>query len=263
MHKPGISMNTSVIILGFLSVVGGYIGLSAFFGGNNYFNTWLLLPSISINEVSFSTELILIIISATITLAGAFTAYFIYRNDDFKIAHRIAAKLPNLYNLVLSKYKIDELYEYIIIKPFRAIAQIAYLIFDSFLIDGLVRFVGYITIVVGNLVRYILHGSGKIQRYVMIMSFGVFVLFVYSGWPRGDISVTTEQGIVQINVTSYQGYTYKFDMNDDGLWEKQSSQPSFFYRYETPGTYNIKVLITNPWGISIIKQAQVIVERGN
>jgi NADH-quinone oxidoreductase subunit L len=78
-----------------------------------------------------------------------------------------------LHTLVYRKYFIDEIYEAIIVKPLRGLGWLLEQ-FDRYVIDGVVRLVASSVVGLGRFSSYM--QNGKLQRYALIMVFGIVIL---------------------------------------------------------------------------------------
>jgi NADH-quinone oxidoreductase subunit L len=90
----------------------------------------------------------------------------------------LATHLHGLYMLLRGKYFVDELYDFLIVRPFNALSRFAWRVVDDGLIDGL--FVNGS----GALVRLgsrVASGweSGYVQSYVIVFFGGVVLLLAY------------------------------------------------------------------------------------
>jgi NADH-quinone oxidoreductase subunit L len=82
---------------------------------------------------------------------------------------------PRTYRLVLDKFRVDELYQLLVIEPTRFAAYILWRVVDVFAIDGLLvngvaRFIGF----TGSVFR--LAQNGDVQRYAAIMAVAAAVV---------------------------------------------------------------------------------------
>jgi len=78
------------------------------------------------------------------------------------------------YKLSLDKFYLDELYQFLIVLPLRALAWICYAI-DRWVIDALVNAVGRLPVLFGGLMRSL--QMGLVQFYALAMVLGLVVLF--------------------------------------------------------------------------------------
>ena len=97
------------------------------------------------------------------------------------MTNRFASESPWrwIYQRVLNKWHVDELYETVIIKPWVWVSRVVlYELIDRRVIDGTVNLVGWGARTVGFFGQ--LFQSGNIQRYLAIFAVGLVVLLY--GW---------------------------------------------------------------------------------
>jgi NADH-quinone oxidoreductase subunit L len=104
-----------------------------------------------------------------IAALGTFVAFLMYAGAARAVPARLAAAFPGLYRFVLDKFRVDELYEAIVIEPVRFAAYILWRVVDVFAIDGLLvngvaRVVGFASSV------FRVAQNGDVQRYAAIMA---------------------------------------------------------------------------------------------
>ena len=110
-----------------------------------------------------------------IAALGTFVAWTLYAGPAMEAPAKLVRALPGLYRFTYEKFRVDELYEYVVIEPVRYLAYILWRIVDVFAIDGLMvngvaRVVGFI----GGVVR--LAQNGDVQRYAAIMAVAAAVI---------------------------------------------------------------------------------------
>jgi NADH-quinone oxidoreductase subunit L len=85
-----------------------------------------------------------------------------------------------LYRLSYRKFYIDELYEYIIVRPLRVFGYFLHL-FDEFIVDGIVRLIANITLAIGRAGTRL--QNGQLQTYGLVSMLGLVILAVaFVGW---------------------------------------------------------------------------------
>ncbi len=139
-HESPWVMVVPLVILGTLSLVGGWIGVPAALGGSDHFRHFLdpvfaayapapahrgvlrIATPEEVREAKANAhseegmELALMGISVGVAVIGFAGAWYLYykRTD---LPAKMAASAGSFYRLVLDKYRIDELYEAVIIQP--------------------------------------------------------------------------------------------------------------------------------------------------
>jgi NADH-quinone oxidoreductase subunit L len=137
-HESPMIMLGPLIGLAGLSVVGGVPGLPP---DNGWFHHFLR-PAVGgavTEEPHASTGLMvgLMAIATGIAVAGWGLAHYLYSVRP-EAAERWAATLPKVYTLLLNKYYVDELYDWVFVEPIKALGRAGDW-FDQKVIDGLVR----------------------------------------------------------------------------------------------------------------------------
>jgi NADH-quinone oxidoreductase subunit L len=110
-----------------------------------------------------------------IAALGTFVAWTMYVGPAREMPARLAGTFPGLYQLMVDKFRVDELYEILVIEPVRYTAYVLWRIVDGlaiegFFVNGIARFVG----MVGAVLR--LAQNGDVQRYAAIMAMAAAVI---------------------------------------------------------------------------------------
>jgi NADH-quinone oxidoreductase subunit L len=137
LHESPPVMTTPLLILAFFSVVAGYVGLPAVFGGRADLVGHFLEPAVgTVPAVAApAIEWNLLLVSTVAAAAGLFVAYLFYIRYT-ELPGRLAAGLPGIYRLLVGKYYVDELYDAVLVRPAVRGADFVYEHFDLPVIDG-------------------------------------------------------------------------------------------------------------------------------
>ncbi len=139
---------------------------------------------------------------------GAGLAYWVYIQQKGEPAKRASEALPRLYKLVLEKWRVDELYDLVFVRPLRGFASFV-AIFDRFVIDGLVNLVGFVAILLGKLLRPM--QTGAVQVYGAFISVGALAIFAWAiGAPAVVLSQRIDGTTARIEASGGPGYTYRW-----------------------------------------------------
>ncbi len=183
LHESPKVMLGPLYVLALLSIIGGYIGLPHALGGGAWFERFLE-PAIARLEHEghsavahqLSTEYLLMLSSIVAALIGIFFAYGCYIKNPAKPA-AIAARFSGAYKLLLNKYYVDEIYDYLVVKPLYVLSLIFWKIFDVRVIDGAVNGIARLF---GNLsYKLRLAQSGVIRNYALYFTIGVAAILGY------------------------------------------------------------------------------------
>ena len=174
-HESPLVMIIPLIILAFGAVFAGYFFKDLFIGNNSTFwnESILFLDFVKLENI----PIWLIIITPTIiTLAIPFS-YFLYIKDKTILDGVKNSNLP-LYNFLLKKWYIDEVYDFIFIKPLKKIGVFFWKkgdqdTIDRFGPDGISKVIKFIS----N--KAIQFQSGYIYDYAFVMLIGLSALITY------------------------------------------------------------------------------------
>jgi len=177
-HEAPKSMTVPLIILAFLSIIGGFVG----FPHTSAIEEWLepvFSPAkyklLSGEQNGDLIEIILMIISAAIAVLGILTARWMYlkRSD---IASLLIKRYPRIYKILLNKYYVDEIYDAAVVEPIVKMSdEVLWKSIDVVIIDGIVNGSAKIIGGISQVVRKI--QTGAAQSYAVVFIGGVlFVL---------------------------------------------------------------------------------------
>jgi len=177
-HESPRVMTVPLVILAFLSVIGGFIGLPQALGGRNWFGKFLepVIEETHHTHISAGTEYGLILISVAVALIGIFIAYLFYIKRP-ELAKQTAERFPRLYRILYNKYYVDEAYNLAFVQPAIKGSEKIYENFDLKVIDGAVNKSALLTDSGGKLLSYF--HTGLIKDYGLIILFGSVLLLVY------------------------------------------------------------------------------------
>jgi NADH-quinone oxidoreductase subunit L len=259
-HESPISMVGPLVILAVGALFGGFIGLP---GTLTEHADWNLLdrqlsPVVGPElEVSRLTEIAVMVGAFALALIGIGAAYLFYGGGYRAPAKWMGEKFPKTIKFVQDKFRVDELYQAIIIRPVKAIAQLIYFIVDRIIIDKiLVEGSAAVVGAVGSLARSLQVGDG--QRYMAVFAVGVAALVYLSTRPATPdaLKVTVNGMAVVVDAhrdgkAQQQTLDYTFDFGDETKPAAPGITPSAHHTYARPGAYTIRVDVKDPrWGTS-------------
>jgi NADH-quinone oxidoreductase subunit L len=180
-HESPSTMTIPLMVLAFLAIVGGFLGVPEALGGGNAIHHWLhpifanaeaVLPAAQ--HASHTMEYVLMAASVAIAFAGFWIGRSMYlKNAEADSA--LKAKLGGVYQLLSKKYLIDEFYMNTIVNPIMRVSE-RWLarIMDQRLIDG---FVNGLASFVGNFSSVLrLVQTGVVQNYASMIVFGIIII---------------------------------------------------------------------------------------
>ena len=176
-HESPATMTIPLIILAILSVVGGFIGIPHIIGPN-LIEHWLepvFAPALAMlpeHHVVASTEIGLIVFSVLVAAIAIIVSLRMFKSGE-----RLYAFSGGYYNLLKDKYRVDELYDKIIISPLRWLTEIFYKILDVKIIDGAVN--GTANFFNNLSVDWRKLQTGIVQDYAVFSVAGIVAILLY------------------------------------------------------------------------------------
>jgi NADH-quinone oxidoreductase subunit L len=183
-HEAPKTMTVPLMILAFLSVVGGFVGIPESLGGGNWFERFLEPVFERANAKMFlpyheasAVEYVLMIVSVAIAGAGIYFARRIYLEKK-EVAEKTATRFSRIYNLLLNKYFVDEIYDGAVVTPVvKGSEKLLWKRVDVGFIDGLINFGAKTAEYASQFFRRV--QTGVVQGYAVVFVAGI--LFII-GW---------------------------------------------------------------------------------
>ncbi len=178
LHESPSVMTVPLMVLAFLSVVGGWIGFPHIFKLPNLLEHYLEPVIETIGNIhyihSVSLEWTLLFVSVALAVIGWLFARFLYgRKTD--APSKLADLFSYYYKILLNKYYVDEIYFALIVTPIKKIGDFFWLFIDTVIIDGFVNLCAYLARCIGKV--YSLYQNGAVKVYALTMLGGILVLF--------------------------------------------------------------------------------------
>ena len=190
-HEAPPTMTLPLVVLAFLSAVGGFLGLPEVFGESANRIAAFLAPifppvflpgrQLAAHPLPPTKEWLLMGISVVVAAAGVLLAWDWYAKKAGRPAERLAASLPGMYALVAGKFRIDELYEVLFVRPFHWVARVLWKVVDVLVIDGVLNAGAFLVELLGDALRFL--QTGNVRNYALTFLLGIvaLLLFVLAG----------------------------------------------------------------------------------
>jgi len=190
-HESPPSMTIPLIVLAFLSIFGGYIGTPLFEhvpvldGLTNKLHHWLE-PSFRVADGRLHGVHDLGAawgyagLSVAVAGLGIVLAYLFYLGGLKDMPGKLSERFAVVDRVISNKFYVDELYDVVFVRGFRAIARVLHQVFDVLIIDGLgVRGSALLLAGIGKAVR--VAQNGNVQQYLVAVIAGLAALAWYLG----------------------------------------------------------------------------------
>jgi NADH-quinone oxidoreductase subunit L len=188
LHDAPASMAIPLLVLAIGSAVVGYLNMPAAIGGSALFEHFLE-PSVHVpamggahaaaGHADRSVEVILMIVSSLIAIAGIVIAAFLYLKRP-ELPDAFATRFPGVYQFLAHKGYVDELYDAAVVQPVKSLSEHVLWKVDARVIDGAVNGTGQIVAETGALVRQV--QTGSVRVYAVSVLFGVVLIVGYYLW---------------------------------------------------------------------------------
>ena len=117
------------------------------------------------------------IFSVLLAFLAWYIAYRLYQSG-FEIAYSLRKKWEWAYKISLNKWYVDELYNFLLIKPVHLLTNhFLWRFFDLNVLDRIVNSSGTAVRTSGNTIRPL--QNGLTQNYAIIFTFGTFLILLY------------------------------------------------------------------------------------
>jgi len=186
LHESPASMTGPLVVLAGLSIVGGWVGLPAVFGKDaNRFEAFLQPIFLPIGQahgaaresLPHATEWLLMGVSVAVAGVGILLAWSWYAKNAGRTPARIAAAFPRLYALVAEKFRIDELYGVLFVRPFAWLCRVFWKVVDVLLIDGVLNATAFLVELAGDILRFL--QTGNVRNYALSFFLGLVALMLF------------------------------------------------------------------------------------
>jgi NADH-quinone oxidoreductase subunit L len=177
-ESPGI-MTTPLLILGFLALAGGLIGLPEGIGINRIgiFLDPIFKSSsaiiISTGEHEPSMNLMMIAVTVTVIAISIFAAWYLFVRNEKVPPDEISGR-SGLEKIVQNKFYLDEVYRAAISEPVLKLSAFFHNIIDLKIIDRFVEWTGKIILWAGDRIRLL--QTGNVGFYLFAMALCILAI---------------------------------------------------------------------------------------
>jgi NADH-quinone oxidoreductase subunit L len=253
-HESPVSMVFPLVVLAAGAALSGFVGvppaLRELVGkhGESTLSVWLEPAVGAPLEISHAIEWAGMGVSTLIALSGIGLAYVFFGGGYRAPAHAFVHALPRFVALVRDKFRVDELYAFLFIRPLASLCRVTFQYVDRILIDKiLIGGWAFLADLGGRICRFV--QVGDVQRYLAVFVIGLTALVWIAARPTapGEVEVVVENHTARITLldtpSSPDKLTYSFDFDGDGIPDRASATPTATWVYSGPGHYTASVFI--------------------
>jgi len=175
LHESPKIMTIPLLILGIGAVASGWAGIPPLLGGGDHFAEFLApVVGHAKGHGTHAEEWAVIILSVIIGFTGIAAAAFVYLRKS-AIADTLSQRFSSVYQLLWNKYYVDELYDFIIVRPTFWIAKNVIVgVTDGKIIEGIVNGVPGLIGRFSSWLRSL--QTGMVHQYAAVMAIGAFMV---------------------------------------------------------------------------------------
>jgi len=116
-------------------------------------------------------------VSVAVAASGLYLAYQWYAKQGGRAPARLAASFPGAYALVADKFRIDELYDVLFVRPYAWLARTLWKVVDVLIIDGILNASAFLVELVGDFLRFL--QTGNVRNYALTFFLGLIALLLF------------------------------------------------------------------------------------
>jgi NADH-quinone oxidoreductase subunit L len=252
-HESPWTMTVPLIVLALGATALGVLGLPHLGGLHNYFTEWLA-PSLTAQHdhaPNATTTVIFMVVATTLAVLGIGFAWLLYRKGP-EGAAGVAKALGPLRRAAENKFYVDEIYDFLIIRPFKYLCAVLYAFFDKVVIDLI--FVNGSAFVVGTTGRIArAWQNGDVQRYLWAMVVGIgLIVGAARCFNAPKVRVEQQSGnhavlVAEVGSGAGEGKTkIEWDVTGDGKADAQyAGQRRVEVDFAGPGKHVVTAWITD------------------
>jgi hypothetical protein len=247
-HESPASMTAPLIVLAAFATIAGFIGLPHFehleLPGFTHALAHWLAPSVTAEwyasglpgsqpiagHVSDSTTYLLMAVALLAGIAGIAGAYLFYARGPSRTINRWSehGAFASVYQASAAKLWFDEVYDVILVHPFKVVARGLFEVVDRFVIDTVaVNGSAFVIGIIGRVSRWF--QNGNVQRYLVgVIIGGALVFFSTECHRKATFEYTIVGNEIRLHAEPGSGIgaanaRIYWDLNGDGEKDKDAS----------------------------------------
>ncbi|MET0339820.1 MAG: NADH-quinone oxidoreductase subunit L [Polyangiales bacterium] len=230
-HESELPMTIPLIVLAAGALLVGFLGMPAWAHLPDFWSEWLhgvvaSLPGAEEHHHDASSGIVALIGGSLAGAGGVVLAWVLYRNKDW----HAATNLSPFHQLLMDKWRVDELYDATIVRPMAAMAALAASV-DRVAVDGMTKLAASAVRAVAFVFTRM--QTGTMHAYGAAMAFGTVALTWWVVYPHASIEFASKGDAVHYVAGAGLGYEYRWDFDSDGEfdtdWGKNQRDVNFAY----------------------------------
>jgi NADH-quinone oxidoreductase subunit L len=255
-HESPRSMTVPLVVLAAGTAVVGFLGLPHLgflesLGIDNRLGVWLSGALYAPDPHPSGATLVLLMgFALAVGALGIFLGWRLYGQGPSAAVARWTERGfgARLHRVVYNKFYVDELYDLIIVRPFRWTARATFEFIDKFIIDLIfVNGSAFVVGLTGRLARWF--QSGQVHTYLVAMVVGAALIFHFGSRTSPDfdyqqIGPTTVSFRADVGSgPAAEGATVAWDFDRSG--EADATERVVTYTFGRPGEHKVTMWLTD------------------
>jgi hypothetical protein len=206
------------VVLAAGALLVGFLALPHWLGLPNVWEHWLepVLGRLPLTEGAHVTPAIgatAMAVGTLVGLGGIGLAYAWYAKPN-DAPRKLMEAMPKLHALLVDKWRVDELYDVVLVRPMEWLARFA-ANFDKLFVDTLLTKATAWAALAGGWIGTRAQ-TGVVQVYGAAVVLGTAVLTWWFLVPHPEVAYVVDGARVKLRAGAGLGYEYRFDVNSDG-----------------------------------------------
>jgi NADH-quinone oxidoreductase subunit L len=238
-HESEKPIIVPLIILGLGALAVGFLGMPAWAHAPDWWSGWLhhtlgAIPGAEEHHHDATAGTIALVAGTAVGLGGIGLAFVMYKDKPWHSAKHLSA----FHQLLMDKWRVDELYETLIVRPMTNIAILAGNV-DRYAVDGLTKATAFAVSIAGFLFTRL--QTGVVHAYGAAMAVGLVFITWWVVYPHPYISTATKGPAAHLVAGTGLGYEYRWDFDSDGKFETSWSKDQRDVEYAFDATQLVGV----------------------
>jgi NADH-quinone oxidoreductase subunit L len=186
LHESPPVMTVPLWALAVGAVAAGWVGIPAVlsFGADVNFLHHFLAPVVEVlpgaghgeHALAPGTEWLLVVVAVAVAASGILLAARAFgRGRGLAADEALAGRYPGLRRLLANKWYVDELYDWLLVRPLAWLARMLWKVVDTLVIEGAIHVGAFVTELAGDLGRF--STTGNVRNYALYFFLGLVALF--------------------------------------------------------------------------------------
>ncbi len=224
-HESPVSMTVPLLVLGVGSILAGWLDTEALAPALHFrwWDEWMGVLVHAPEGEAHAAHTAAGIGGFAAMVVGIGLAFALYKD---KAPDAFTARLPaGLHALLLDKWRVDELYEGLVVRPLARLATVSAWV-DKTFVDGLLAGASSALVRLTGWLVARAH-VGRVHAYGAMMVLGVFLVAIWFLYPQVDLRGQVEGSVVHWSLEPGLGYRIRWDRDADGRWDTDWSSERF------------------------------------